>query len=489
MAINTTAHFSTFNRFSLSFDYYQKVNEFSKDETRVIYFSLPLTVPIFADESNSLKLNVKDQSLQFAVGALGCLESWKDQYDKFGVLEGKSIYQSSFLNAYVNVSLFSTQNVKKNEIQDIEFERFLMGNKEDVISGVTDFKINLPYAYLELFYKNVSVSFGKEKLRWGPGYKGTLGLSGTAISPVYFYNLELTLGKVMHFQAFLNSFEDESLFTDEISGHNEIIINSNKQPITINIPRYGAGQRMDLRIGKHVQIGIYELVDFFGSSDLARFSNPLQIYYLGNNNSKTNNANVQAGVDFNLFINPIRLYGEFLNDDITVFEDAGNPNKYAWQIGAAYYGKKRIVEAGIEYTHVAPYVYGHYTALGRHEHWGESMGWPWGNDQDLFNGHMILTVNEKINALFEVNYWIKGEGTLKDDWYADKMPNLDNASYWPKYATRRISFTGGVLYQPLSWLEIMGYYEPAIENKKYSNSFNCYLRMEIPFRKELLLGK
>ena len=95
-------------------------------------------------------------------------------------------------------------------------------------------------------------------------------------------------------------------------------------------------------------------------------------------------------MDFNVIIDRFRVYGEFINDDITVFKRSGNPNKYAYQLGGIYYGRGKLVQTGIEYTHVAPYVYSHSRVLSRHSHWGESMGWPWGNDQDLFNAHAVF---------------------------------------------------------------------------------------------------
>ena len=178
------------------------------------------------------------------------------------------------------------------------------------------------------------MTIGNEKLRWGPGYKGTLGWSGTGPAPMMYYHITANLGRVARLQSFLAGFGDEeAMYRAELDS----AWARDTLPTGVsysNIPaRYGAGQRIDVALGKHVQLGVYEFVDFFGSADLTRYANPLQVYYTGAHTDAANAGNLLGGIDCNVLLGPVRVYGEFINDDITVFGDLGNPNRWAWMGG------------------------------------------------------------------------------------------------------------------------------------------------------------
>jgi hypothetical protein len=469
---------SDVNRFDLSYDYFQKVHEAIMDSSEAFFYSYPVLTDKL--ENPFVELTHEDQKLGVSAGALPGYEQSDDRFNRFMAILGKAAYSSKYLDAHVLADVYSTENRINSDIMDIQFERFIKKDGEKPITGAFDFRFNLPEAYLTFHVKHLDLSVGKMKMRWGPGYKGTLGMSGTSYSPTYFYNTCLSFGNVLNLSAFLCGYDDESIYENELKYNDSILIVGDGKKVYNYLPRYGAGQRIDLRIGKHFQIGIYELVDFFGSSDLSRFANPLQLYYLGNGSSGTNNANLLGGMDFNIIINKFRIYGEFLNDDITIFENAGNPNKYAFQTGITYYGGKKLLETGIEYTHVAKYVYGHSRVLSRHSIWGESLGWPWGNDQDLFNAHAILNMVRNVNCKIELNYWKKGAGKLTDDWYADKEPNLDHAPYWPQNCRNISTILLGVEYLPFAWSELNCFYELGYGNHSFNNSINMYLKIDLP---------
>jgi hypothetical protein len=246
--------------------------------------------------------------------------------------------------------------------------------------------------------------------------------------------------------------------------------------------RYGAGQRVDVRLGEHVQLGLYELADFFGAGDLNRFANPLQFYYAGNNASGTNHANLLGGFDVNVTFAPWRFYGEILDDDITLFEHVGNPDKYAFQLGAQYFPKGKITQAGIEYTHVTRYTYGHYTALNRHTLWDEPLGWPWGNEMESFAAHAVMTVSPTLRAKTEACLWFKGWGRLTDDWYADGSPALDHAPYWPQYGNDIVSFSVSADWRPRNWLSLDCSYRPMWTDGKPSHALFAYLTLTPPWQ-------
>lgn len=471
--------FSVFNRYDLSSATIRsQQHQMTGDTISVAWFSY-VTPTIGQTRPATFSLEQNGQKVTANIATLAGFEYAKNP-NRFGALQSVINYSTPHLVAHISANLYTTESQTASPLGDIQFERFLKKDFNKPIEGMFDFRANLPEAYLQLNYHSFTLTTGNQKLRWGPGYKGTLGLSGTGYSPFYFYNLNFVFGTLFHAQSFLCGYEDEVIYANELTTNEKVTVKASNRAVKMYEPRYGAGQRIDLRLGEHVQIGIYELVDFFGSNELNRYANPLQMYYLANEASGTNNANLLAGIDFNLLYKPLRFYGEFINDDITVFEHSGNPNKYALQLGAAYYGNDPLMVTGFEYTHLSKYIYGHSRVLTRHAHWGESMGWPWGNDMDLFCAYALFFISDNLNGKVELNYWLKGDGKLTDEWYADGKPDLDNAPYWPQNPRKIFSPCVGVAYTPISWVTINTFYEPIIENSSVTHGFYAYAKMAIP---------
>jgi hypothetical protein len=88
------------------------------------------------------------------------------------------------------------------------------------------------------------------------------------------------------------------------------------------------------------------------------------------------------------------------------------------------------------------------------------MGWPWGNDMDLFTIHAAFNLPYNIKGRTELNYWIKGNGKIEDDWYADGRPDLDHAPYWPQNSKRIVSAILAAEYSPFLCISLSFNYEP-----------------------------
>lgn len=406
----------------------------------------------------------------------------------FGAVNGLLSLASDHLDAVVRLSAFTAERLVSGFPAENDYERFIAG-QERPIAGAPDFRFGVREAYLTAKFRELDVNVGKMKLRWGPGCKGTLGLSGTGYAPFYFYHIDLGLGDVFRLSSFLAGYDDEDRFAGEVSTGDSLVVNATGRDLSTLPPRYGAGQRVDVRLGRHVQLGLYELADFFGSGDLIRFANPLQFYYTVNSASGTNNANIMGGFDINVVFSPWRFYGEVLNDDVTMFEDAGNPDKYAFQLGAQYFPGGKITQTGVEYTHVTRYTYGHYTALNRHSLWDEPLGWPWGNYQESMACHAVFRFSDRLRAKFEACLWLKGEGDITDDWYADSCPDLDRAPFWPSPRSGFVSFTVNAEYNPKSWLSLDCTYRPVLSSSKPSHALYAYLTLTPPWKWERKIGK
>ncbi|MBN2604073.1 MAG: hypothetical protein JXA91_08085 [Candidatus Thermoplasmatota archaeon] len=429
-----------------------------------------------------LQLKFHEEELLIGAGTILCFETAQDNTAPFGVLFGNARFSSPYLDSKVRINWYTMKTVPHAVPEDIEFERFNSGKVAPIV-GMPSVDFTLPEAYLKFKYKSLNLTIGKEKLRWGPGYKGTLAQSGTALAPFYFYHLNMDLASRVNLSCFLAGYDDDRLFMKEFTGFDTLKSKTKKTTMLQFPSRYGVGQRIDVRINDHIQFGIHELCNFYGNNDLTRYANPLQIYYLGYN-SGTNEANMMAGCDINLIFKPFRFYGEFLDDDVTIFDNKGNPNKYAFQLGSTWYGGSKVKEIGFEYTHVSKYTYGHYSILNGYEFWGEPTAWPWGNDQDVFTLHLLSELRHDLQLKFETNYWLLGNGTVKDDWYVDGRPDLDHTPYWPQHAKKVFSFIVGCHYSPLYWLGASCTYKLSVQKGSVYNDLFCYISLEVPGKRE-----
>jgi len=431
---------------------------------------------------NFYRFQFREEQLSVGAGTIFALETSQKKSASFGVLAGSAQFSSPYLDSRVLLHWYTLKSVIHAMPEDIEFERFNSG-KAAPVSGMPSVDFTLPEAYLRFKFRSLKLTVGNMKLRWGPGYKGTLAQSGTATAPFYFYHLNMNLASRVNLSCFLAGYNDDRLFMKEFNGFDTLKSKNKKNTIMPFPSRYGAGQRIDIRINDHLQFDIHELCSFYGNNDLTRYVNPLQVYYLGYN-SGTNEANMMAGCDINLIFKPLRFYGEFLDDDITIFDNKGNPNKYAFQLGSNWYGNSRIKEIGAEYTHVSKYTFGHYSILNIHEFWGEPLGWPWGNEQDVFTIHLLTELPYDLRLKCEANYWILGKGTLRDDWYIDGRPDLDHALYWPQNGQIVFSFITECQYSPLYWLGLSCTYKISIQKEKIANDLFCYLNLQIPGKRK-----
>lgn len=485
-------NFSRINRTRLTNEYYFDVSESIHDcESR--FYSLPHVVSD-VDSLNYFTLSYKKNRLLLGGDALLGMEGATKDLQPFLSLSPQIRVSSSFVRGAIDLSVFTTKHSTSNLPIENEYSRFYYSLGSEHIQGSFDFNFLLNQGWLEFYYKNLSVTVGKRHYRWGPGFKGTLGFSGNGYSPFYYYNMNFNFSKILNVSSFLAGYEDEHLYTSELTVHDSLVeVNGNGMFIDNALPaRYLAGHRLDINIKDRVQIGIYEFVNFFGSSDLNRFVNPLMVYYFGNDMSGTNNANLLGGLDINVIFKSSRIYGELLNDDVTMFEKTGNPDKYAFQVGYVFYPKSdKLVHFGFEYTHVSPFVYGHSRILSRHSQWGIPMGWSYGNDQDVVTLYGLANLNKKLSLLTELNYWVLGQGTVEMDLFSAGFPekSFEDQPFFPENPDYLLSMQFTTNYKPVQWAELDITLKPLWYNKEFDFELYAYAKVNLPFTKTKNLEK
>ena len=460
------------NKFQLSGTILDSMRAVLRDTATVPFFGLPNSFdrPPWAHLAT---LRTGSQKLSAGINLTAMLDfrnnESRDNY--FAAL--RLDYQSPYLDAAVAFDLHTgNMFAKKNladSINDVVTEQLFTGYNHIEGSKPKDF--NFLQGYLKFKYQTLSLLTGRYKLRLGPGYKGTLSLSGTGVAPFYYYLLQLNLGSLATMSCYLNGLDDDYLFPDT------------QNLTTTTRERFSAGQRIDVRLGRHVQLGIYEIVDFHGSRLLPRYANPLQIYYLGNvtggaggnDGSGESSSNIMGGGDLQVLFPNWRAYLDFLNDDITMFATDYAPNKFAFQLGGAWYPTGIIKEVGAEYTHVSFGVYTHhYPGLGRHVYMNEPRGWPWGPDQDWWHVRARAELFKNLTIYAEANYVVKGANRITDyhwDYDAATLRELDlkNTGNFVDYVNdpQILSFTLQAQWQAHKQVSIGAIYRPAISMSSY----------------------
>jgi hypothetical protein len=464
--------FSRTDKFSLSYPYLNQVHRSFLSDTLIPFFSLP-------EESDQLSthffagIKAGSNTIQLNGHVAGSFEAYNRNSIGFGLLGGEFSYQSRIIEGLVDFDIYSADYLFKTGKEIAGYERFIVTTKGEYVSGFSKICFNLPQAFLKLKFDSFEISSGRKKMRWGPGIKGTLGLSGVAYSPFYLYHMKLDLADKLILSAFCAGMDDDSYF-DQID---QSSLDA----------RYFSGQRIDWKINDHVQIGLYDFCDFSGQKDFIRYFNPLQIYVFGQFNGPES-ANLIGGIDVNVLFKPFRFYGELVDDDITIFDNSGNPNKFGYQVGAALYRAGVVSQIGVEYNHIAKYVFGNsYSNLNQHAYWGSSLGWPWGNDQDLFTAYALLNPHPKINVKVEANYWIKGSGDLSDSWIQDGSPSMDHVPYWPNQPDHIVTLLLNMQYRPWRWLTTDVTLIPELLKMKPGLSAYAYILVDIPGNKEVQL--
>jgi hypothetical protein len=241
-------------------------------------------------------------------------------------------------------------------------------------NGKFDFDDNV--AYLSFNYKYFYVSYGREYNEWGVGQTGNMLLSSNA---TLYDQVKLIVRywrfKFTHITAFLQYISPEG---------RESIKN---QP---HIDQYWSGNRLELDLGKGIQIGLNEAVVYGDRSLQLGYLNPISFFksvehYYGDRD----NGVLGIDAEWRIF-NGMKIYGEWFIDDITTTKLGTKwyGNKFGWQLGTFIVNPFRLknIDILIEYTRLKPYVYSHNVKdYNKYKHYDSILGHYIGpNSDDVF---------------------------------------------------------------------------------------------------------
>ncbi len=155
--------------------------------------------------------------------------------------------------------------------------------------------------------------------------------------------------------------------------------------------KFLAYHHLSLNVGKNLNLGFFEIVNF-GSDDPTRRTVPMNLGYLNpiiffraieQNEGSPDNAIL--GMDFKWnFLNRFSLYGQLVLDEFKLDNvTAGNgwwANKFGYQFGLKYIDALGISNLDLQLeTNIArPYTYAHFTERTNHSHYNLPLAHPYG---------------------------------------------------------------------------------------------------------------
>ena len=291
--------------------------------------------------------------------------------------EEEIIFQAQIKQAYINLNLPSFKIAISDNFS------FLPDN-----IGISDF----------------SLQAGRDYMRWGPGYQGSLILTDNPPAfDMFKYSGTIDLNNSGESMAKINFTKFFSLL-DTLDEQN----------------RYFSGQRLEYKPIPALTLGLTETAIISYDSSLL-FLNPLPFippYYItrwiADVLEQSSEINSNVGVDMELNFYPgIKLYGEWMADDFILTPKTNPyPNRTGFLAGAYFADPlgKGNTDFRIEYTHINNYVYFSTHPWQDHLYQGEYIGHTLGPDADQLYLELTHCLSDRLKLSLSYNQERHGEG-------------------------------------------------------------------------------
>lgn len=252
-----------------------------------------------------------------------------------------------------------------------------------------DFEFDENVAYLTFDYKYFYLSYGREYNQWGIGHTGNVLLStNSQLYDQIKFIIRYWRFKFTHITAFLQYISPEA--REDIKS----------QP---HIDQYLSGNRLEINIGKGIQLGLSEAVIYGDRSLQLGYLNPLSFFksiehYYGDRD----NGVLDVDIEWRIFPG-LKIYGEWLIDDITTTKLRTNwyGNKFAYQLGLFIVNPFDLkdIDFMVEYNRIKPYVYTHtYKDYNKYKHYDTILGHHIGPNSD----NLFLGLRKRFSKFLEI---------------------------------------------------------------------------------------
>jgi len=237
---------------------------------------------------------------------------------------------------------------------------------------------------------------GRNRAKWGPGYRGSLMLS---MQNPLFDMIKLKL-KVKRFQ-----------FTS-IHGSLNSSVGS----------KYFAAHRLEIKLFSWLYLAGSESVVYGNRGIEFQYLNPIMPYHVAEHHLGDRDNNM-IGFDISAFpLKNVKLYFELFLDDYSLSK---NPftyfgNKFAFLIGGYWVEPLGIenVDLHTEYARIEPYVYTHYDPINVYQNYDQSIGHWLGPNAD----HLFMELNFRPSRDLKLTLTLdkvrNGTGSITEPWNA-----------------------------------------------------------------------
>jgi len=259
------------------------------------------------------------------------------------------------------------------------------------------FNFTLPWFDLEL---------GKEKLTWGPGYRGNLFLSDNPPS-FDFIQLRADYG-VIRFTSLLGALRT-NVKSAAYQTPDSLFFR------TINAQKYIAAHRLEINPHPRVQVGLNEAVVYGERNIDMAYINPLMFFWMAQHNWGDQDNEV-LGADLTLRpLDRLLVYSSVIIDELYIGGIfSGNPrNKSAVQLGGHLSAPPGLsnLDLMFDYVRVQPGVYTHKFPVNTFMSWDTPLGYWSGENSDEFFLKAIYRYSRSAWATLFANRLRRGEAT------------------------------------------------------------------------------
>jgi len=235
---------------------------------------------------------------------------------------------------------------------------------------------------------------GRDKAKWGPGYRSSLMLS--AQNPQF---------DMIQLKAQFKRFYFTSIHGNLNSGYGQ---------------KYIAAHRLEIKIAPWLFMAGSEAV-IYGNRGLEfQYLNPIMPYHVAEHHlgDLDNNA---IGFDLTFFpLKNVRSYFELFIDDYNLSESMFDyyGNKFAFMFGGYWADpfNLRNCDLHIEYTRVEPFVYTHEDSINIYQNYDQSLGQWLGPNADDWYFETNFQYSRDLRFTLSFEHVRKGEGDITQPW-------------------------------------------------------------------------
>lgn len=289
-------------------------------------------------------------------------------------------------------------------------------------------------SYLQVNSSHLNLLVGRDWIYWGASRHQTVGISDNS-PPFDQIRLTAMLGKRFKATAFTTQL-DSTWYDD---GEKRYLAK-----------RYMSGHRLDYQYNDRVEIGVAEWILYGGDAQTLewKYANPFTFYYALQYNAKADD-NVMFALDAAIRpVDGLRLYGEWVIDDIQYESDSNDPHAVAWLLGLTWYPEQfdGQLEVHSEYARVNRWAYTHLVPDNQFTHFGYAIGHPIGTDADTVRLSAAYQFTVSAEATVHAVLTRHGAGTIADRFYGEDFEALP----FPTGIVARTTEIGGRFsYRPL----------------------------------------